>query len=114
MRAVFGLPCDKWIDATTDAPTAEHKSDAGIYKKQRRNDIHRRQSIAAKPRPTNMPSVITKRADDTMPSNVGMSSLLKRLDTFVVPKSILSFIILYGYLLLISGRKSKCLKTKGS
>lgn len=27
---------------------AEHKSDAGIYKKQRRNDIHRRQSIAAK------------------------------------------------------------------
>lgn len=43
-----------------------------------------------------MPSVITKRADDTMPSNVGMSSLLKRLDTFVVPKSILSFIILYG------------------
>lgn len=67
-----------------------------------------------RPRPTNMPSVITKRADYTMPSNVGMSSLLKRLDTFVVPKSILSFIILYGYLLLISGRKSKCLKTKGS
>ncbi len=29
MRATLGLLCDKWIEATTDAPYAEHQTDTG-------------------------------------------------------------------------------------
>ena len=47
------------------------------------------------PFPTNIPSVITNRAENTIPSTVGISNLRNNVEMFILPKSILSFITFY-------------------
>ena len=47
------------------------------------------------PLPTNMPSVITNIAENTIPSTVGTNNLRNNMEMSILPKSILSFITFY-------------------
>ena len=44
------------------------------------------------PLPTNIPSVMTNMAENTIPRTVGISNLRKSVEMSILPKSILSFI----------------------
>ena len=71
MRAAFTFPCDKWMEATTDAPTP-NISPMPVENNHNGATIFTAASASLPiPFPTNIPSVMTNNAENIIPSTVG-------------------------------------------
>lgn len=106
MRAALTFPC-AMVDRRHDRrPDAEHQSDARADEEQRRGDVDGGQRVAADAASHEIPSVITKTAEKTIPRTVGISSFRKSFGISMLPKSILSFIafVFWSAKILASGR----------
>ncbi|CCX65722.1 unknown [Prevotella sp. CAG:1058] len=94
-RAALSLPCERWIDATTEQPVPV------ISPRPVRNICTGMIILtAAMPSlptlwPMNMPSMAVIAAMPSMPKRVGKKSFLKSIVTLAVPKSIASLFILH-------------------
>ena len=100
------FPCERWIDATTDAPTPNISPTPVLMRNSGAVMLTAASASLPMPRPTKIPSVITKTAEKTIPRTVGISSFRKSLGISMLPKSILSFIafIFWSAKILASGR----------
>ena len=91
MRATFGLPCDRCMEATTDAPMPNISATPVLRRNSGAVMLTAASASLPMPLPTKMPSVMIKMAENTMPSTVGISSFLNRVGMCMLPKSMLSF-----------------------
>ena len=78
IRAVFTLPRDKCTEATTDAPKPNINPIPVLIRKSGATIFTAAKASLPNPRPTNIPSVITNKAEKTIPSTVGKSNFRKR------------------------------------
>lgn len=106
MRAALTFPCARWIDATTDAPTPNISPTPVLMRNSGAVMLMAASASLPMPRPTKIPSVITKTAEKTIPRTVGISSFRKSFGISMLPKSILSFIafVFWSAKILASGR----------
>ena len=93
IQADFCLPCDRWIEATTDAPTPNISPIPVLSRNSGAVMFTAARASLPRPCPTKIPSVITKMAENTIPSTVGRSNFLNSFGIAIFPKSILSFIL---------------------
>lgn len=84
--------CERWIEATTDAPMPNIKATPVLRRKRGAVILTAASASLPIPLPTKIPSVIINMAENTIPSTVGISNFRKSLGMFMVPKSMLSFI----------------------
>ena len=105
MRATLGLPWARWMEATTDAPTPNIRPMPMLIMKSGAVMLTAASASLPMPRPTKMPSVITKAAEKTMPSSVGSNSLRNSRGIAMLPKSISSFSSITRYLFLCRNAK---------
>lgn len=84
--------CERWIEATTDAPMPNIKATPVLRRKRGAVILTAASASLPIPLPTKIPSVIINMAENTIPSTVGISNFRKSLGMFMVSKSMLSFI----------------------
>ena len=94
------------MDATTDAPTPIISPTPVLMRNSGAVMLTAASASLPMPRPTKIPSVITKTAEKTIPRTVGISSFRKSFGISMLPKSILSFIafVFWSAKILASGR----------
>ena len=83
------------MEATTEAPTPNISPIPAAIIKSGAVIFTAASASLPIPFPTNIPSVITNSAENTIPSTVGISNLRNNVEMFMLPKSILSFITSY-------------------
>lgn len=93
MRAVLTLPCERWIEATTEAPTPNISPTPVLMRNSGAVMFTAASASLPIPRPTKMPSVMTNAAENNIPSTVGINNRRNSRGISMLPKSILSFII---------------------
>ena len=92
MRATLTFPCERWIEATTEAPTPNISPTPVLMRNSGAVMLTAAKASLPMPRPTKIPSVMTNTAEKTIPSTVGISNFRNNFGISMLPKSILSFI----------------------
>lgn len=92
IRAVLGLLCDKWMEATTDAPTPNIRPMPVENNHSGATILTAARASLPIPFPTKIPSVMTNNAENIIPSTVGSSNLRNNAAMSMCLKSILSLI----------------------
>ena len=92
IRATLTFPCERWIEATTEAPTPNISPTPVLMRNSGAVMLTAARASLPMPRPTKIPSVMTNTAEKTIPSTVGISSFRNNFGISMLPKSILSFI----------------------
>lgn len=82
------------MEAITDAPTPNIRPMPVVIINKGAVMLTAAKASLPIPLPTNIPSVMTNTAENTIPTTVGNSNFLKSVEMFVFPKSMLCFIFL--------------------
>ena len=110
-RAAFGFPCDKWMEATTDAPAPTISPIPVNSMSKGMQMLMAAMPSLPIPCPTNIPSMAVTADILNMPNSVGTKYFLKSVNTPAVPKSIASLFIVFYFMVIIiviQIRKQKC------
>ena len=103
IRATLGLLCDKWMEATTDAPTPNIRPMPVENNHSGATMLTAARASLPIPFPTKIPSVMTNNAENIIPSTVGSSNLRNNAAMSMFLKSMLSLIfsIIFSLLYII-------------
>lgn len=85
--------CERWIEATIDAPTPNISPIPVANMKKGATIFTAAKASLPTPLPTNIPSAILIVAERIIPNKVGINIIRNNFGMFIVPKSILSCII---------------------
>ena len=99
--ATLRLPCDKWMDVTTEAPTPNINPTPVVIINRGAVILTAASASLPTPLPTKIPSVITNTAEKTIPNTVGINNLRNNLEISMLPKSILSFISIFSFFFML-------------
>ena len=92
IRAALAFPCERWIEATTEAPTPNISPTPVLMKNSGEVILTAARASLPIPRPTKIPSVMTNAAEKTIPITVGINSLRNNFGISMLPKSMLSLL----------------------